>query len=203
MNIDTFDEIQISQPVTAADNIVHDPYVLEFLGIPRDSKYLESTLEQALIDKLQEFMLELGRGFTFAGRQMRLCDGTDDYYVVLVFYNYLMRCFVLIDLKTGKLKHQDVGQMDFYVRLFEEKYKPESDNPPIGIILCSEKTEATARYSVLADKKNLFASQYMTYLPTEEELERALQRERDEAESATLWQRIEQDESMESANNDA
>lgn len=112
---------------------------------------------------------------------------SDSYYVDLVFYNYLMRCFVLIDLKTGRLTHQDVGQMDFYVRLFEERYKPEGDNPPIGIILCSEKSSATARYPVLADKQNLFASRYFTYLPTEEELERALRRERDEAEADVLW----------------
>ena len=105
-----------------------------------------------------------------------------------------MRRFVLVDLKTGKLTHQDVGQMDFYVRLYEEKYKPEGDNPPIGIILCSEKTAATARYSVLADKDNLFASQYMTYLPTEEELERTLRRERDAAESTELWSRMEDEE---------
>jgi hypothetical protein len=139
-------------------------------------------------------LLELGRGFAFVGRQVRISDGTDNYYIDLVFYNYLMRRFVLVDLKTGKLTHQDVGQMDFYVRLYEEKYKPEGDNPPIGIILCSEKTAATARYSVLADKDNLFASQYMTYLPTEEELERTLRRERDAAESTELWSRMEDEE---------
>lgn len=184
-------EIQTTQPITAADSIVRDPYVLEFLNIPQSPRQLESTLEQALIDKLQDFLLELGRGFAFVGRQVRISDGTDNYYIDLVFYNYLMRRFVLVDLKTGKLTHQDVGQMDFYVRLYEEKYKPEDDNPPIGIILCSEKTAATARYSVLADKDNLFASQYLTYLPTEEELERALRRERDAAESVELWRRIE------------
>lgn len=187
-------EIQSTQPVTAADSIVRDPYVLEFLNIPQSPKQLESTLEQALIDKLQDFLLELGRGFAFVGRQVRISDGTDNYYIDLVFYNYLMRRFVLVDLKTGKLTHQDVGQMDFYVRLYEEKYKPEGDNPPIGIILCSEKTAATARYSVLADKDNLFASQYMTYLPTEEELERTLRRERDAAESTELWSRMEDEE---------
>lgn len=184
-------EIQTTQRITAADSIVRDPYVLEFLDIPQSPKQLESTLEQALIDKLQDFLLELGRGFAFVGRQVRISDGTDNYYIDLVFYNYLMRRFVLVDLKTGKLTHQDVGQMDFYVRLYEEKYKPEGDNPPIGIILCSEKTAATARYSVLADKDNLFASQYLTYLPTEKELERALRRERDAAESIELWNRIE------------
>lgn len=184
-------EIETTRPVTEADDIVRDPYVLEFLGIPKGTAYLEKDLENALIGKLQEFLLELGRGFCFVGRQMRINDGTDDYYIDLVFYNYLTRCFVLIDLKTGKLTHQDVGQMDFYVRLFEEKYKPAGDSPPIGIILCSQKTEATVRYSVLADKQNLFASQYMTYLPTEEELAEALRRERDEAESASLWRVLE------------
>ncbi len=175
-------EIQRTQPVTKADSFVRDPYILEFLGIPRGAKFSESELEGALVDKLQQFLLELGRGFCFVGRQMHITDGKDDYFVDLVFYNYLTRCFVLIDLKTKKLTHQDVGQMDFYVRLFEDKYRPADDNPPIGIILCTEKTEATARYSVLADKENLFASTYMTYLPTEEELAALLKEGREEVE---------------------
>lgn len=175
-------EIHKTQPVTKADSFVRDPYILEFLGIPRGTKFSESELESALVDKLQQFLLELGRGFCFVGRQMHITDGKDDYFVDLVFYNYLTRCFVLIDLKTKKLTHQDVGQMDFYVRLFEDKYKPADDNPPIGIILCTEKTEATARYSVLADKENLFASTYMTYLPTEEELAALLREGREEVE---------------------
>ncbi|WP_165246960.1 PDDEXK nuclease domain-containing protein [Adlercreutzia sp. ZJ141] len=175
-------EIQKTQPVTKADSFVRDPYILEFLGIPRGAKFSESQLEGALVDKLQQFLLELGRGFCFVGRQMRITDDKDEYYVDLVFYNYLTRCFVLIDLKTKKLTHQDVGQMDFYVRLFEDKYKPADDNPPIGIILCTEKSEATAKYSVLADKENLFASTYMTYLPTEEELAALLREGREEVE---------------------
>ncbi|NHM16492.1 DUF1016 family protein [Eggerthellaceae bacterium zg-887] len=175
-------EIQETQPVTKADSFVRDPYILEFLGIPRGAEFSESELEGALVDKLQQFLLELGRGFCFVGRQMRITDGIDDYYVDLVFYNYLTRCFVLIDLKTKKLTHQDVGQMDFYVRLFEDKYKPADDNPPVGIILCTEKTEATAKYSVLADKENLFASTYMTYLPTEDELAALLKESREEVE---------------------
>ncbi len=175
-------EIQKTQPITKADSFVRDPYILEFLGIPRGAEFSESELEGALVDKLQQFLLELGRGFCFVGRQMRITDGKDDYYVDLVFYNYLTRCFVLIDLKTKKLTHQDVGQMDFYVRLFEDKYKPADDNPPIGIILCTEKTEATAKYSVLADKENLFASTYMPYLPTEKELAALLKEGREEVE---------------------
>ncbi|NGM17515.1 DUF1016 family protein [Eggerthellaceae bacterium zg-893] len=175
-------EIQKTQPVTKADSFVRDPYILEFLEIPRGVEFSESELESALVDKLQQFLLELGRGFCFVGRQMRITDGIDDYYVDLVFYNYLTRCFVLIDLKTKKLTHQDVGQMDFYVRLFEDKYKPADDNPPVGIILCTEKTEATAKYSVLADKENLFASTYMTYLPTEDELAALLKESREEVE---------------------
>lgn len=177
------EEIQRTQPVTKADSFVRDPYILEFLGIPRGAEFSESQLEGALIGKLQQFLLELGRGFCFVGRQMRITDGTDEYYVDLVFYNYLTRCFVLIDLKTHKLTHQDVGQMDFYVRLFEDKYKPADDNPPIGIILCTEKSEATAKYSVLADKDNLFASTYKTYLPTEEELAALLKESREEVEA--------------------
>lgn len=175
-------EIQKTQPVTKADSFVRDPYILEFLGIPRGASFSESELEGALVDKLQQFLLELGRGFCFVGRQMHITDGIDDYYIDLVFYNYLTRCFVLIDLKTRKLTHQDVGQMDFYVRLFEDKYKPADDNSPIGIILCAEKTEATAKYSVLADKENLFASTYMTYLPTEDELAALLKEGREEVE---------------------
>lgn len=174
---DVVREIQHLEPKTEADNILKDPYVLEFLNLKQDRTYLENELEQALIDKLQEFLLELGKGFSFVARQKRISDNTDHYYIDLVFYNYVLKCFVLIDLKTGKLTHQDVGQMDFYVRLFQEKYSQPDDNPPIGIILCTDKSEAVAKYSVLADKENLVASKYMLYLPTEEELAHAIEGE--------------------------
>jgi predicted nuclease of restriction endonuclease-like (RecB) superfamily len=159
-------------------DVLKDPYVLEFLDLPDTAKMHESDLEQAIIDNLQHFLLELGKGFSFVARQKRMRFGDEDFYVDLVFYNFILKCFVLIDLKIGKLTHQDIGQMDGYVRMYEEYGKVEGDNPTIGLILCSEKNEAIARYSVLDDSKQLFASKYMLYLPTEEELQRELERER-------------------------
>jgi predicted nuclease of restriction endonuclease-like (RecB) superfamily len=159
-------------------DVLKDPYVLEFLDLPDTAKMHESDLEQAIIDNLQHFLLELGKGFSFVARQKRMRFGDEDFYVDLVFYNFILKCFLLIDLKIGKLTHQDIGQMDGYVRIYEEHGKVEGDNPTIGLILCSEKNEAIARYSVLNDSKQLFASKYMLYLPTEEELQRELERER-------------------------
>ena len=179
-------EVQLLEPVTSADDVLKDPYVLEFLGMRPDAKFLESDLEAALISSLSDFLLELGKGFCFVGRQKRISEGTHHYYIDLVFYNYLLRCFVLVDLKVGELTHQDVGQMDFYVRLFGERFTPPGDNPPIGLILCSEKTDAVARYSVLADKENLYAAEYRTYLPSEEELTNLLNRERESIEAHGL-----------------
>lgn len=163
-------EIHTTTPLTKADDILKDPYVLEFLDIKEPESLQESDLEQALIAKLQEFMLELGKGFSFVARQKHVSDGMRHYYIDLVFYNYYMKCFVLIDLKTGRLTPQDVGQMDFYVRLYDDQYRLPEDNPPIGIILCAEKNVTVAKYSALADGKNLLASQYTTCLPTEDEL---------------------------------
>jgi predicted nuclease of restriction endonuclease-like (RecB) superfamily len=160
------------------EHFIRDPYVLEFLNLKDYPGLRESTVEQAIIDKLQQFLLELGKGFSFVARQKRMRFDEKDFYVDLVFYNYFLKCFVLIDLKIGELTHQDIGQMDGYVRMYEEYAKVEGDNPTIGLILCSEKNEAIARYSVLNDSKQLFASKYMLYLPTEEELERELKRER-------------------------
>jgi predicted nuclease of restriction endonuclease-like (RecB) superfamily len=159
-------------------HFIRDPYVLEFLDLKDYPGLKESVLEQAIIDKLQQFLLEIGKGFSFVARQKRMCIGEDDFYIDLVFYNFILKCFVLIDLKIGKLAHQDIGQMDSYVRMYEDHAKVEGDNPTIGLILCSEKNEAIAHYSVLKDSKQLFASKYMLYLPTEEELERELIRER-------------------------
>lgn len=160
------------------EHFIRDPYVLEFLNLKDYPRLRESTVEQAIIDRLRDFLLELGKGFSFVARQKRIRFGDDDFYVDLVFYNFILKCFVLIDIKIGKLAHQDIGQMDSYVRLFEEHQKVEDDNPTIGLILCSEKNEAMARYSVLKDSKQLFASKYVLYLPTEEELEHELKRER-------------------------
>lgn len=160
------------------EHFIHDPYVLEFLNLKDYPGLRESTVEQAIIDKLQQFLLELGKGFSFVARQKRIRFDDKDFYVDLVFYNYYLKCFVLIDLKIGELTHQDIGQMDGYVRMYEEHGKVEGDNPTIGLILCSEKNSAIARYSVLNDSKQLFASKYILYLPTEEELEQELKLER-------------------------
>jgi hypothetical protein len=158
--------------------VLKDPYILEFLDLPASPKLHENQIEAAIIDKLQGFMLELGRGFSFVARQQRLRFDDKDFFVDLVFYNYLLKCFVLIDLKIGELTHQDIGQMDGCVRMYEEQHKVEGDNPTIGLILCSEKNEAVARYSVLHENEQLFASRYRLTLPSEEELQRELQRER-------------------------
>jgi len=166
-------------PLTAtAQDFVKDPYVLEFLGIPDGSYFRESDLEQGIITKLQAFMLELGKGFAFVARQQRISTETKDFYVDLVFYNYLLKCFVLIDLKAGELTHQDIGQMDMYVRLYEDKYKSPDDNATIGIILCTAKDETVVKYSVLKENKQLFASKYKLYLPTEQELITEIEREK-------------------------
>lgn len=172
-------EINTLEPKTDLDHIFKDPYILEFLDLKENRDHHESTLERELIDKLQEFLLELGKGFSFVARQKRITtEGGDHYYVDLVLYNYILKCFVIVDLKTGKLTYQDVGQIDFYTRLFDDKVKMDDDSPTIGIILCTDKDESVVKYSVLSDKENLFVSKYMSYLPTEEELERELQRGR-------------------------
>ena len=159
-------------------DFIKNPYVLEFLNVKPDHKLYESELEQLLIDNLQTFLLELGNGFSFVARQKYIRAGDEDFFIDLVFYNYLLKCFVLIDLKAGKLKHQDIGQMDMYVRMYEDLHKIEGDNPTIGIILCSEKTEAVVKYSVLSESQQLFASKYLLYLPSEAELKAELERER-------------------------
>ncbi len=159
-------------------DFIRDPYVLEFLGVQPDAGLYEKDVEQGLIDRLQKFLMELGKGFAFVARQKRLQVEGDDFFVDLVFYNYLLKCFVLIDLKVGKLAHQDVGQLDMYVRVFDEQQRGEGDNPTIGLILCSERNAALAKYSALADKQQLFASKYQTFLPSEEELRAELERDR-------------------------
>lgn len=157
---------------------IKNPYVLEFLNLPANTSYKEAELEQALLNHLQQFLLELGKGFAFVARQRLIRTESSDFYVDLVFYNYLLKCFVLIDLKTTQLSHQDVGQMDMYVRMFDDLQKTKTDNPTIGIILCTETDVAIARYSVLNGSEQLFASKYRSYLPTEEELVAETQRER-------------------------
>ena len=162
---------------TDIKDYIRDPYILDFLNLP-SMAVLESTIEQALIDNLQKFLLELGRGFAFVSRQQRISTADQDFYLDLVFYNFRLKCFLLVDIKLGKLNHQDVGQMDTYIRIYDQHYKSHDDNPTIGLILCSEKSEAVAKYSVLSDSKQLFSSKYLAHLPTEEELRIELQRER-------------------------
>ncbi|MBZ9636173.1 YhcG family protein [Clostridium sp. FP1] len=172
-------EINELEPSKGINDMVKDPYILEFLDLKENKKFLERDLEQGLIDNLQEFLLELGKGFSFVGRQRRITADGEHFYVDLVFYNYLLKCFVLIDLKLGKLTHQDLGQMDFYVRYYEKKIKGGDDNPTIGIILCSEKNETIVKYSILEESKQIFASKYMLYMPTEEELKREINKDRE------------------------
>ncbi len=157
-------------PRDAAIETLKNPYVLEFLGLPEVGILHETQLEAAIITHLQNFLLELGKGFAFVARQKRLRFDDTDLYVDLVFYNCIVKCYLLIDLKMGEISHQDVGQMDGYVRLFDDLHVAPDDNPTIGLILCTEKNEAVARYSVLKERKQIFASKYMLYLPTEKEL---------------------------------
>ena len=149
---------------------IKNPVIAEFLGMQEDTSYLESDLEQAIINNLQKFLMELGKGYAFVARQQRIHTEKEDYYIDLVFYNYILKCFVLIDLKTQKITHQDVGQMDMYVRMYDELKKRADDNPTLGSVLCADTDEDIARYSVLHGNEQLFASKYKLYLPSEDEL---------------------------------
>ena len=158
---------------------IKNPSVLEFLGLPANSGYSEAVLEKAIINHLQQFILELGKGFAFVERQQLIRTETSDFYIDLVFYNYILKCFILIDLKTSRITHQDVGQMDMYVRMYDELKRNEGDNPTIGILLCSETDKDIARYSILKGNEHLFATKYKLYLPTEEELRIEIEREKE------------------------
>ena len=154
--------------------IIKDPYVMEFLQIQPDTHVYEGELEQALIDHLQHFLLELGRGFSFVARQKKFTLDGQNFFIDLVFYNYILKCFVLIDLKMGQLTHQDLGQMQMYVNYYTRELMNEGDTPPIGIVLCADKSDAVVKYTLPEDNHQIFASKYFTYLPTEEELKREL-----------------------------
>ena len=167
-------EIQTTEPKPEDEKIVKDPYVMEFLQIKPDTHVFESDLEQALINHLQQFLLELGRGFSFVARQKRFTLDGQNFYIDLVFYNYILKCFVLIDLKMGQLTHQDIGQMQMYVNYYTRELMNEGDNTPIGIVLCADKSNAVVRYTLPENNSQIFASKYFTYLPTEEELKREL-----------------------------
>ena len=155
---------------------IKDPYVLEFLGLPEHPTHDERKLEDALVTRLRDFLMELGKGFSFVGRQVRISTETSHFYVDLVFYNYLLKCFILIDLKTRKLSHENIGQMDMYVRMFDDLKRGPDDNPTLGIILCADKDDTIVRYSVLSESQQLFASKYRLVLPSEEELRDELER---------------------------
>jgi predicted nuclease of restriction endonuclease-like (RecB) superfamily len=164
----------VNQPI----DVIKQPYVFDFLNLPDQAQLHESDLESAIIENLQPFLLELGKGFAFVGRQYRVATESQHFFIDLVFYNFLLKCFVLVDLKIGRLEHQDVGQMDMYLRMFDDLKRGEGDNPTVGLILCAEKDEIVARYSILHESQQMFASKYMLYLPTEEELRNELARER-------------------------
>ncbi|MDR1106446.1 MAG: PDDEXK nuclease domain-containing protein [Treponema sp.] len=157
---------------------IKNPTVLEFLGLPGNSGYVEAELEKAIIDHIQQFLLELGKGFAFVSRQQLIRTETSEFYIDLVFYNFILKCFVLIELKTNKMTHQDIGQLDMYIRMFDDLEKREGDNPTIGILLCTETDKTIAKYSVLNESKQLFAAKYMPYLPTEEELIAEIERQK-------------------------
>ena len=157
---------------------IKNPVIAEFLNMQQNTRFLESDLEQSIIDNLQKFMMEMGKGYAFVARQQHILTEKEDYYIDLVFYNYILKCFVLIDLKTKKITHQDVGQMDMYVRMYDDMKKSNDDNPTLGIVLCSDTDEDIARYSVLHDNKQLFMTKYKLYLPTEEELKAEIENQK-------------------------
>ena len=159
-------------------DFIKNPAVLEFLNLPANMAYTELELEKALIDNLQKFLLEMGKGYAFVERQQLIRTETADFFIDLVFYNYILKCFVIIELKTNKITHQDIGQIDMYVRMYDDLKKQDSDNPTIGILLCTETDHVIAKYSVLSQNQQLFATKYMPYLPTEEELAAEIEREK-------------------------
>lgn len=162
-----------------ADELIKSPIIAEFLGLRQDVQYSESELETAIIEHLQEFIMEMGRGFAFIKRQQLIRTDAQDYFIDLVFYNVVLKCYVLIDLKVGKITHQDVGQMDMYVRMYDELKRTEGDNPTIGIVLCSETDADIARYSILKGNEQIFATKYKLYLPTEEQLRREIEKQKE------------------------
>ena len=172
------DEMKDKTKKLQAEEFIKNPVVLEFLDLPSNMSYTENELEKALTDDIQKFMMELGKGFAFVERQQHIRTENSDFYIDLVFYNYILKCFVIIELKTGKLTHQDIGQLDMYVRMYDDLKKQENDNPTIGLLLCTDTDRTIIKYSVLNDNKNLFASKYVNYLPSEEELINEIERQK-------------------------
>lgn len=173
--------LQLTAPLQSPDptEFIKNPVIGEFLGFTADSSFRETDLEQSIIDNLEKFLLELGKGFAFVARQQHIHTEKEDYYIDLVFYNIYLKCYVLIDLKTSKIRHQDVGQMDMYVRMYDQLKRTEGDNPTIGILLCDDTDEDIARYSVLHDNDHMFASKYMTYMPSPEQLRAEIERQKE------------------------
>ena len=171
------EEIQTLEPKPEYEKIIRDPYVLEFLDLEKNPHFYEKELEQAVIDHLQKFLLELGRGFSFVARQKHITFDDRHFYIDLVFYNYILKCFVLIDLKIGDLAHQDLGQMQMYVNYYTRELMNEGDNPPIGIVLCADKSDAVVKYTLSEENNQIFASKYKLYMPTEEEFKKELKLE--------------------------
>ena len=172
------DEMKEKIKSLQTEEFIKNPVVLEFLDLPTNMSYTESQLEKALTDDIQKFMMELGKGFAFVERQQHIRTENSDFYIDLVFYNYILKCFVIVELKTGKLTHQDIGQLDMYVRMYDDLKKQENDNPTIGLLLCTDTDSTVIKYSVLNDNKNLFASKYVNYLPSEEELINEIERQK-------------------------
>lgn len=170
---------ELTKPLQDKDEFIKNPVVAEFLGLSHNTDFTESTLEKAIITNLQKFLMELGKGYAFVARQQHIRTEKEDYYIDLVFYNYILKCFVLIDLKTSKVTHQDVGQMDMYVRMYDELKKGVDDNPTIGIVLCADTDDDIARYSVLKGNEQLYASKYKLYLPTPEELRHEIEKQKE------------------------
>lgn len=169
----------LTAPLQDKLEFMKNPVIAEFLGFKNNTNYTESNLEQSIIDHLIPFLMELGKGFAFVDRQKHIHTEKEDYYIDLVFYNYHLRCFVLIDLKTSKLRYQDVGQMDMYVKMYDELVRPDGHNPTIGMLLCAETDEDVAHYSVLNGNDQLFAAKYLTYMPTQEELRREIENQKE------------------------
>ncbi len=172
------DEMKEKTKKLQAKEFIKNPVVLEFLDLPTNMSYTENELEKALTDDIQKFMMELGKGFAFVERQQHIRTENSDFYIDLVFYNYILKCFVIVELKTEKLTHQDIGQLDMYVRMYDDLKKQENDNPTIGLLLCTETDGTIIKYSILNDNKNLFASKYVNYLPSEEELINEIERQK-------------------------
>lgn len=172
------DEMKEKTKKLQAEEFIKNPVVLEFLDLPTNMSYTENELEKALTDDIQKFMMELGKGFAFVERQQHIRTENSDFYIDLVFYNYILKCFVIVELKTEKLTHQDIGQLDMYVRMYDDLKKQENDNPTIGLLLCTETDGTIIKYSILNDNKNLFASKYINYLPSEEELINEIERQK-------------------------